>query len=87
MGLRQAFDDDQRALELATNFSEDAIQRGSIAVRETAPRAAGKFDAFKHAVVDEAVVDDQVFRAEEIADGADVGGVTADEDDAVFHVV
>ena len=83
----EAFDDDQRALEVAADFAEDVFQRGRVVVVEGAAGGAGKLDAFENAVVDQAVMDDQVLGAEQRGDGRHVGGMAADEGDAVLDFV
>ena len=61
---------------------EERVERLGVVVREGPPARARQLGAAEDAVVREAVVDDEVAGAEEVADDADVGRVAADHDDA-----
>lgn len=82
-----AFQHDEDAFELAALVVEDGVERFPVVVGEGQAARAGELDALQDAVVDQFVVQHQVARAEEVADGGDVGGVAADEGDGVVHAV
>ncbi|MCY1290861.1 hypothetical protein D9M70_400240 [compost metagenome] len=60
---------------------------GDIIVFEQPPGRARELDAGKRAVVDELVMDDEVLRAHQAADGGDVGQVAANETDGGIDAV
>src|SRR5262245_11019142 len=74
---------DQHALELAALLRQDGVERGPVVVRKGQALGARELDALQRAVVDQFVVQDQVSRSEQIADGSDIGGMTADKDDGI----
>ena len=82
-----AFDDDQHALELAADVSQDLVELGCVVVRKRTPRGTREFDALDDAVVRKSIMQHQIFWAEQIANGADVGGMAADESHAILHAV
>ena len=83
----KAFDGDQHALVAAANLAQQLVQALPVVVRKGAPLRAGKLDALQDAVVDQCVVNDQILGAEQIADAGYIGGMAADEDDAVLDAV
>ncbi|MNS19847.1 hypothetical protein D3C72_515730 [compost metagenome] len=73
------FQHDQDALELAAVVREQGVQGVGVVMGKRQPARARKLDALQDAVVDQFVVQHQVARAEQVADGGYVGGVAADE--------
>lgn len=82
-----AFQHDEHALELMALLIEQVVERAPVVVRERQPPGAGELYALQNAVVDQFVVQDEVARAEEVADGRHIGGVAAHEGDGVIHAV
>ena len=80
-----AFDRDQHAAIFAAQLREQLIERLPIVVRERPPPRAGQDAALDDAVVGQRVVQDQIARAEQVADRRFVRRVTADEDDRVLR--
>ena len=77
----QALDDDERALVEMAMLLKQLLERLQIVVAEGQRRGARQLGADQHAVVGEIVVDDEIVRRQQRADGRDVGGVAADECD------
>ena len=80
----QAFNGDQHALELLPDRRQQRIQRHEIIVRKRTPLGTGQDRTGQDAVVGKALMDDQILRPENGADGRNIGRVAADENDAIF---
>ena len=74
-----ALDDDQHAAILAAELGQHPLGGLGVVVRERPPPRAGKDRPLDDAVVGQGVVQDEVARADEVADDRLVRGVAADE--------
>src|SRR6476469_10821166 len=61
---------------------EEFVQFVEIVVREQVPLGARQRPADDDAVMSKRIMDDEVLRSEQRADGGNIRGVAADEDDA-----
>ncbi len=83
----QPFDDDQYALVLQAALRQQLIERLPIVVGKRNAARARQLAAQERAVVDQRIMDDEILRAEQVADGRHVGGMAAHEHDAVVDAV
>src|SRR5690606_33235729 len=74
-------DDDHRAAVFAPHFGQHALAGGRVVVGERAALGSGEDAALHQAVVGQLVVQDQVARVHQVADGGLVGRVAADKAD------
>ena len=79
-----AFDHDQRPPGLTAVGGEEPLGGGNVVVRKVQAPGAGKLSALLDAVVAERVGQDEIRLAQQIANNGDVGGMTADEGDAIL---
>ncbi|MCY1439040.1 hypothetical protein D9M71_552590 [compost metagenome] len=82
-----AFEHHQHPLEMLALIAQQTIEGFDVVVSEAQATRAGQLDALQHTVVDKFVVDHQVPRAKQVADGGDVGGMPTDEGHGVIHLV
>ena len=75
---------DQHPADLGTQRRQDALEGVHVVVRERPAAGAREPGAAEDAVVRQGVVDDQVLRAEQMAEHRDVRGVPAHQDDRVL---
>src|SRR5439155_21668369 len=71
--------DDQSTAVSGTVEPQRPVERLDIAVWAEDALGPRQLDTIEHAIVDDRVADDQVFRAEKATDHRHVGGVAADE--------
>jgi hypothetical protein len=83
----EAFDHDHHTLVLRADLGQEIVQVIEIIVLETQPRAACEFGTHDRAVVHDRVMYHQVLRAQHLANHAEIGGVSADEDAAILDAI
>ena len=76
-----ALDGDQHAAIAVAHFGQQRVERLPVVMGKGATRSAGKLGALDDRVVGQNVVEDQIVRPQQVADGGDVGGMAGDEDD------
>lgn len=80
-------DHDEDTLEASAVAGKKLVEGSQIIVREWVTGGTGESAAFHDAVVDLAIVDNEIPGTEEGGDGRDIGGVPAHKDHAVFRAV
>src|ERR1039458_3734661 len=63
------------------HFGQQAVEGLPVVMGKGATGSAGKHGTLDDRVVGQNVVEDQIVRSEQVADGGDVGGMAGDEDD------
>ena len=58
-----------------------------VVVGEGEAPGAGERDSLQDAVMDQFIVKDEILGAEQMADGGDVGGVSADQNNGVVYAI
>ena len=82
-----ALNHDQRAFELVPLAGEDGVECGPVVVRKRQTPCTRELNSLQGTVMDQLIVDDEIPRTEEVADGADVRRVAAHESHRVFDAV
>ena len=80
-----AFDGDQHAAVFAPQIRQQLVDGPPIIVRERSPTGTGQNAALNDAVMRQGVMQNQIARAEQVADRGFVGRMAADVDDGIFR--
>ncbi len=82
-----AFQHDQHPFEIVPLLNQNTIQGGKIVVREGQTPGTGKRYSLQDTVMDEFIVKDEVSRAEQMANGCDVGCMSTNKNNGFINTI